>query len=105
MTGGWPAEGRLAGRSAASGRLVDGDEGDDSVWLTGEVVADVGWRGEGLKEEKNNPGALGGCLAGKKMNSVGATVFLGFLGFRFFVFSDVFKIAPSPFASVGNQYL
>ena len=43
-----------------------------------EVVAGVGWRGEGLKEEKNNPGALGGCLAGKKMNSVGAAVFLVF---------------------------
>nr|TKR99487.1 hypothetical protein D5086_0000192740 [Populus alba] len=76
MIGGWPAEGRLAGRSAASGRLVDGDEGDGSVRLTGEVVTGVGWRGEGLKEEKNNPGALGGCLAGKKMNSVGAAVFL-----------------------------
>lgn len=27
----WPAEGRLAGRSAASGRLVDGDGGNGSV--------------------------------------------------------------------------
>jgi len=27
----WPAEGRLVGRSAASGRLVDGDGGSGSV--------------------------------------------------------------------------
>ncbi|KAJ6891121.1 hypothetical protein NC651_024586 [Populus alba x Populus x berolinensis] len=97
MIDGWPAEGRLAGRSAASGRLVDGDEGDGSVWLTGEVVAGVGWRGEGLKEERNNPGALGGCLAGKKNEQCRGGCAFGFLGFRFFLYFLMFSKLPPPF--------
>jgi hypothetical protein len=36
MSGVWPAEGRLTGRSAASGRLVDGDGGKNG--------AAVSWR-------------------------------------------------------------
>jgi len=43
MSGVWPAEGRLTGRSAASGRLVGGDggkNGDAVSWRRREAVAE-----------------------------------------------------------------
>jgi len=47
MSGVWPTEGRLTGRSAASGRLVDGDGGNGErgkidCWKEGPVCGEEG---------------------------------------------------------------